>query len=154
MNTRTTQLARTQLDATLKPLTKLASTSRPPKGWIRAIRNALGMSGEQLARRLGLTKQRIGRIEQDEAGDGITFKTMRHVAEALDCHFVYALIPRTSLEQSVRDQAAKVAAKRLAQVSHSMMLENQQLTDANQTKALQSEVERLIASLPRTLWDD
>lgn len=79
---------------------------------------------------------------------------MRQAAEALDCVFVYAVVPRDSLEDIVRRRAAALARKRLARVSHSMLLEAQQLSDSEQEKAIEAEVDALIRNMPKELWDD
>jgi len=99
MRTEKTKLARRQLDAKLECFRPLRDIKPPRKGWIRAIRDALGMTGEQLARRIGANKQRVARIESDESQGRVTIKTLTRVAEGLDCVFVYGFVPRTSLEE-------------------------------------------------------
>ena len=49
------KLAREQLDETMKSFGPLKAISAPGKGWIRAIRDMLGMTGVQLAKRLNVT---------------------------------------------------------------------------------------------------
>lgn len=148
------KLVRQQLEITLQKFRPLLNISMPPKGWIRAVRDALGMNGRQLADRLNVTRQRAALIEKDEVGSSATLKTMRRVAESLDCVFVYALVPRTSLKQTIHDQAKRVAKKRLARVSHTMMLENQELSDSDQEQALNDMVKELIETQPSTFWDE
>ena len=147
------QIVRQQLDKTLS-LFGFAKNLQPPvKGWIRAVREALGMSGTQLAQRLKVSQPRIPKLEQDEMSGAVTLKTMRQVAEALDCVFVYALVPRTSLEETVRTQAREVAAARMQRVSHSMLLESQGLSEEEQRASLDAAVEELVREMPRDLWD-
>ena len=146
------RLALQQLDETLARFAGLKSV-RPPKGWIRAVREALGMSGRQFAARLGVSPQRVTVLEREEVVGGISLKTLRQAAEALDCEVVYALVPRTSLQQTVHRQAEQVAAVRLAQVAHSMVLEAQELPAEEQRRALQSKVDELTDELPKNLWD-
>lgn len=147
------QIVRQQLDKTLS-LFGFAKNLQPPvKGWIRAVREALGMSGTQLAQRLKVSQPRIPKLEQDEMSGAVTLKTMRQVAEALDCVFVYALVPRTSLEETVRTQAREVAAARMQRVSHSMLLESQGLSEEEQRASLDAAVEELVREMPRELWD-
>ena len=141
-----------QLDETLTRFAGL-KTVRPPKGWIRAVREALGMSGRQFAARLGVTPPRVTVLEREEISGGISLKTLRQAAEALDCEIVYALVPRSSLQQTVRRQAEKVATAQLSQVAHSMVLEAQELTAEEQRRALNSKVDELIDELPKNLWD-
>jgi len=148
------KLIQEQLDATLARLACMRDVQRPAKGWLRAIREALGMSGRQFARRLGVSAPWITALEKKELTRSVTINTMRQAAESLDCVFVYAVIPRESLEAIVRKRAEVLAEKRLARVSHSMLLEAQQLSDTEQQKALKAEVEALIRDMPKELWDE
>ena len=149
------KLVREQLDATLKRFEPLKTLVPPPgKGWIRAIRDALGMTGEQLAIRLDTNKQRIARIEQDEKLGKVTIKTLRSVAEAMDCIFVYGFVPRDSLEQTVRNQAGLIAKKRTARSNQMMRLEKQELSEKEKEKALISLIEDIMNELPKSLWDE
>lgn len=147
------QIARQQLDVTLAMFGAVRDVQPPPKGWIRAVRESLGMSGKQLAQRLKVSQPRIHRLEQDEPSGALTLKTMRQAAEALDCVFVYALVPRSSLEDTVKTQARLVAAERLQRVSHTMLLEAQGLTGKEQQASLDSAIEELIRETPKDLWE-
>lgn len=147
-------LIREQLETTLENLSCMRRVKRPTKGWLRAVRKALGMSGKQFARRLSVSPPRVTALEKDELSGSVSIKTMRQAAEALDCVFVYGIIPRESLMEIIRKRARNLAGKRLARVSHSMLLEAQQLTDAEQKKMLDAEVEELIRSMPKELWED
>jgi predicted DNA-binding mobile mystery protein A len=147
------QIARQQLDKALSLFGFARNIQPPVKGWIRAVREALGMSGTQLAQRLKVSQPRIPKLEQDELSGAVTLKTMRHVAEALDCVFVYALVPRTSLEETVRVQARKIAGARMQRVSHTMLLESQGLSEEEQRASLYAAVEELVREMPRELWD-
>ena len=146
------RLVREQLDKTLSQFAGLKSISIPPKGWIRALREALGMSGAQFAERLGVKPPRITKLEKDELSGSLTIRSMRQAADALDAVFVYALVPRESLESAVRRQAERVAGLRLKGVSHSMGLEGQQLSHEEMKKALHETVEELMRTMPNDLW--
>ena len=148
------KLVREQLDATLKAFHPLIDLSPPPKGWIRAIRDALGMNGRQFADRLNVTRQRSDQIENEECTGSITLKTMRRIADGLDCVFVYALVPRTSLADTVRKQAKRVACKRLAQASQTMALEDQGLSKEENEHVLSDMIEELMDNPPTNLWDE
>lgn len=152
MQARHKLIIRQQLDKNLAGL-KSANTQVPVKGWIRAIREALGMSGRQLAQRLKVSQPRIPRLEQDELTGSVTIKTMQQVAEALDCTFVYALVPRTSLEDTLRGQARMIAQDRIERAAHSMLLEAQSLSAEEQQKSLDSAIVELVRELPKELWD-
>jgi predicted DNA-binding mobile mystery protein A len=74
---KTNRLVREQLQITLARFQPLLDISIPFKGWIRAIRNALGMTGRQLAVRMGVTKQRVSFIEKQEIDSTATLRTMQ-----------------------------------------------------------------------------
>jgi predicted DNA-binding mobile mystery protein A len=108
----------------------------PPKGWIRAIRDALGMSSEQLARRLSLRSQSIDDWEKAEANGSIQLNTLRRAAEAINCTLVYTLIPKTSLEETVQSRARRIAMRELKRVAHTMKLEDQATDDIDQQEQI------------------
>ena len=123
-----TDRAARALDKRLHPQ---AETPRPPKGWIRAIRDALGMTTRQYAVRLGVHPSRIGALEKDEVDETVTLGSLRRAAEALNCRLVYTLVPNEPLTTMLRRQAEKKADEQLQRVGHSMRLENQELTVAD-----------------------
>ena len=148
------KLIREQLDNNLQTFVPLKSISPPVKGWIRAIKDALGINGRQLADRMGEHRSRTKQIEQQELTGSVTIKTMRRTAEALDCQFVYGFVPKTSLEETVRARARQVAAKRLAQANQTMALENQALGTEENNRVLSEMVDELVDSPPQHLWDE
>jgi len=77
---------------------------RPPVGWLRAIRETLGMTSAELGQRLAITASGLRKLQQAEAADAIRLATLRRVAEALDCELNYALVPRQPLRQMRRQQ--------------------------------------------------
>ena len=147
------ELARKNLERRLGPLREL-SLARPRGGWIRALRDALGMTSRQLARRMGVVQSRVVALEKAEANGATTLKSLREAAEALDCRLVYALVPTRPLDDIVRDRARSKAFDQQASIAHGMLLDNQSLT-VDQT---QEEIERLTAEILaeplRHLWDD
>jgi predicted DNA-binding mobile mystery protein A len=151
--TETARLARRHLERRLRPWRRARGLARPPRGWIKAIREALGMTSSQLGRRIGVSQSRVTRIEKDEALDAVTLATLRRVAEGMNCTLVYALVPNESLEDMLRARARAVADEQLARTHHSMKLENQALEESD----LQTERERLVEDMlardPRRLWD-
>ena len=148
------RLVREQLDAALQHLGPLQRISTPRKGWIRAIRDALGMSAKQLGSRLGVAQQAVARIEKDELSGSVTIKTMQRIAESVDCVFVCGFVPRSSLDTTLRNQAKQVAVKRLAQASQTMALENQALDTRENRKVLAEMVDELVDAPPSNLWDE
>ena len=133
MKAGTRDRARKVIDSRLVPDGQVRPEVRykvPAKGWIRAIRDALGMSSEQLARRVSLRSQSIDDWEKAEASGSIQLRTLRRAADALDCTLVYALVPKTSLENAVSSRARRIALRELGRVAHTMTLEDQ-ATDGN-----------------------
>lgn len=145
---------RDQLDKTFAQLTNLKTLQPPVKGWLRSIREALGMSGKQLGERLEVSQPRVVQLEKDELSGALTLKTMRQAAEAMDCVFVYAVVPRTNLEDTMHRQARKVAAKRLSRTSHTMLLEDQMVSNDEQQKMFEAKVEDLMHNIPNDFWSD
>ncbi|SES42541.1 mobile mystery protein A [Rhizobium sp. NFR03] len=147
-----TELARKHLERKLSPLRSIP-LAPPARGWLRAIREALGLTGAQLAARLGVVPSRIPALEKAEVNGSTTLKTMREAAEAMGCTFVYAIVPTKPLDEMLRARAVALADAELARVHHTMRLEDQAL-DA---RDLASARERLVASYlsgnPRRLWD-
>ncbi|OQY05711.1 MAG: DNA-binding protein [Planctomycetales bacterium 4572_13] len=153
MKPRHIKLAREQLDATLGHFEPLKTLVPPGKGWIRAIRDAVGMTGSQLANRLNVNKQRVSRIEHDEKLGKVKIETLRNVAVAMDCVFVYAFVPRDSLDQAVGRQAEKIAKKRMARSNQMMRLEKQELSDSEKARAMQTIIDEIVETMPKSLWD-
>lgn len=142
-----------QLDASLLRYTLLREASPPQKGWIKAVRNALGMSGRQLGKRLGVSRMRVATMEQAEATGATTLKTLRRAAEAMDCVLVYALVPKTSLKKTLQQQARRKAEQDTARASRSMALEDQALTRDETDKAVETAAAGLLDKMPKTFWD-
>lgn len=117
--------SRRLLDSHFDEWQQLRGLARPPHGWIRAVREALGMSAAALATRLGITAGAVTRLEQSEAADRIQLDTLRRAADALGCDLVYLLVPRRPLDAVVRDRARELARKQIAAVEQTMRLEDQ-----------------------------
>ena len=144
--------ARRRLDERFRRLRPLADEPRPHKGWIRAIRDALGMSSTELATRLGVSQQSVSQMEQSEQQDTITLGALRRAANALDCDLVYVLEPRTSLDEAVREQAHRKAARHLAPLAHHSRLEDQALTEDDEAAQLEEFASRFIDR--KGLWTE
>lgn len=144
--------ARTALDKRLMSLRPIDKFAVPPKGWVRAIRDALGMSGAQLAARLGVKAPSVVALEQSETADTIRLETLRKAALALDCQLVYALVPNKPLADMVAERAQAKALGVIGGVSHSMTIENQQVSDDNLEERIQNFISETLRD--RDLWED
>ena len=154
MNANFAQLKLRQLDAALTCWRSADLPSRPSSGWLKAIRESLGMTATHLAERLGVRTSTVTRLERSEADDTISLVTLRRAAEALGCELHYALVPRQSLADTLEALATSVAREQMAAISHTMGLEAQatsaQVLD-EQTRAL---AQNLLKGSRRILWKD
>lgn len=143
-----------QLTKRFEELAPLSQVRRPSRGWIRAIREALGMTTRQLAERLGVKQPSLAELETSEAAGNITVKSLERAAEALGCRLVYALVPIKPLTATIEERALQLARQKLAAIEQTMRLENQEVRD----KVAQKEAERrLVEELlrrPARLWDE
>lgn len=132
-----------QLDRSLEPYQAVQNVPRPSKGWIHTIRQALGISSGEIARRLGTSRQLPLQLEKSEADDRITLKSLRTVANALDCDLVYALVPRAARMHDLVENRARAEAKQHVRgVEHSMALEDQAVGRIDE--AVEAETRRLV----------
>ncbi|MDE0498381.1 MAG: mobile mystery protein A [Acidimicrobiaceae bacterium] len=106
----------------------LADLAPPPQGWVRTLRDSLGMTSGDLARRMGVHPSRISAIERGERERTLKLDTLIRVADAMQCDLVYALVPRTSLNGMVADQARRSAVKHACSVMAHSRLEDQEVT--------------------------
>lgn len=150
-NTETGFQARLSIDARLDEM-KLAAQSlrRPRHGWIRAIRQSLGMSSTDLAKRLGIGVSSVSRLEQSEVDKTIKLETLEKVAEQLGCEVIYALVPRQELEKTINEKALQIATEHAVETQKSMSLEDQRIDSTVLEKLIAKEAQNLIGS--KRLW--
>ena len=142
------------LDSRFTALRPLADSPRPQKGWLRAIRDALGMTSSQLARRLRIAQPSVVELEQSEARGTITLKTLERTAEALGCRLVYALVPLQPLSEIVQSRASEVADRKLSSVAQTMRLEDQAVHDKQNQRELKRQLVEELLRRPARLWDE
>ncbi len=147
---KTIERAQRALTRNIAPLLE-QNVPQPHAGWLRATRDALGMSRAQMAARMGVTRARIGQIERAEKDQTLKLDTLRRAAEALNCTVAYALVPNKSYENLIADQAEARAAAHIEQVIHTMRLEAQAPTPQVMDEARDKAQRRLIES--GRLWD-
>jgi predicted DNA-binding mobile mystery protein A len=143
-----------QIDRKIKSFKVLKKESVPPLGWINALRSALGMSLQQLGKKLGVTPPSVKEMEIREKYKTITLKTLEDVAQALDMELVYAFVPRkNSLKEMIKLQADKVAKGVVLETDYNMQLESQGNSNARIKKAIKERQKEIISKMPRYLWD-
>lgn len=148
------KLIKNQIDTYLATYNSAKELPIPPLGWIKYIRNALGMTTQQLAKRLKVNRRRVVKIEEAEIQDAITLKTLKEVAKAMNCILIYAIVPKTSINQILEEQARKFVKQHLTEIAHHMALESQSVKDK---KAIEAQIEDLVEEYlakPRVFWDD
>jgi predicted DNA-binding mobile mystery protein A len=142
------QLRAQQIDRMVQPLRSI-KLPRPPKGWIRALREAMDVSSGELAQRLQANRSLASQQEKAEVDDRITLRSLRACADALDCDLVYAFVPRgATIEETLAARARAAASHTVRRVEHSMALEDQasgnveQAVDAQSRRVRQSGTKR------------
>ena len=115
-----------QLERALEAFAPARNSSRPQKGWLRAIREATGISLREMATRLNKSPTLAAKLEKSEAEYRITLASLRDAADALGCQLIYALMPKSGTIQDLAEQGARTkAAENVRAVEHSMVLEDQ-----------------------------
>jgi predicted DNA-binding mobile mystery protein A len=140
-----------QLDSSLGPWRSLPR-SRPSGGWLRAIRQALGITTRQLAKSAGVTQAAIVDTERTEAKGAITLATLKRYAAALDCELCYVLVPRRPLQDMVDERADHIARDQVSRVRHSMALEDQQTNKDNVERDVEELKRKLLEGKRSRLW--
>ena len=143
-----------QLNEKIDQLTDLQHVIVPPIGWIKAIRNGIGMSMEQLGKKLSITKQGVMDIGKREKEGAITIKSMQEIAKAMDMKLVYGFVPNEGdLEQMIETRAIEMAKKIVERTSNTMKLEDQANSKERIEKAIKERASEIINKTPKILWD-
>ena len=134
------------IEKTISPWKKLRAERRPPSGWLKTVRGALGINARQLAKRCGVHHSSILRIEKNEIQDKASIESLKKIASAMDCQLVYAIVPKEeydSLEKIIDHRAELLAHKLIKKANHTMQLEAQGTSSKEiktQTKKLANEL--------------
>ena len=147
------ELQRRQLDRMFETIPRDLLLHRPSRVWIRELREAMGMSAAQLARRLGVSRATVTQMERDEKTGAITLKRLERAAEALECTLGYVLVPKRPLGDLVRERAQAVASQLIGQVDQAMALEAQDTSADERARAIGNLAADLVRR-GRGLWRD
>lgn len=143
-----------QLNNKMLAYASLQKVAPPPTGWLKAVRTTLGMSLQQLSKRLSITKQSMQEIEQREKDGSITIKSLREAAKALDMQLVYGFVPLDgSLEELINRKARELAMQIVLRTSNSMKLEDQENSKQRIEKAIEERAAVIKNEMPKALWD-
>jgi predicted DNA-binding mobile mystery protein A len=150
----TRQLQLTQMEGKLKAYSSIKNVVIPPTGWIKAVRITLGMTLQQLATKLSITKQSTLEIEKREQDGSLTIKSLREAAKALDMELVYGLVPKDgSLDKLIDRKAKALATTIVLRTSNTMKLEDQENSKSRLAKAIAERTAILKNEIPKILWD-
>ncbi len=143
-----------QLESKIKVYTPITKIAVPPTGWLKAVRLALGMSLQQLANRISITKQSVQEMEQREKDGSISLKSLREAANALDMELVYGFVPKDgSLDALIDRKARELATQIVSRTSNTMKLEDQENSEMRLKKAIEQRTAILKHEMPKILWD-
>lgn len=147
------KLKRLQLMDKLRLFPPAGEVPVPALGWVRAIREALGMGQGQLAARMKVSRQTVQDMERAETDRRITLDSLDRLAAAMRCRVVYALIPeRASLDEIRELQAQAVAKTMLYPAAHSMALEAQGLSVREGDRQRDLLADEILRGSARKLW--
>ncbi len=149
-----TKLRRMQIQDNVDQFIELAKKPVPKRGWVRVIRDALGLTSHQLAKRVGVSQVNISKIEKSEVEGTISLNTLAKVAAGLHCKVVYCLVPLKPLDQILEDRARQIAHERIQAVNYSMGLEHQELTSKQIKQQEEILMQELLQDNPKRLWRD
>ncbi|MDT8427764.1 MAG: mobile mystery protein A [Pseudomonadales bacterium] len=131
-----------------------AGLSLPPEGWLKTMRKALGMSGSQLARRLGVSRSQIAQSEKNELSGAVTLKTLQNTAEAMGGRLVYAIVPAGKVEALISKRAREKARQLVSRANVHMALESQTLDTRSREFEIKRLEQELFNIMPSDFWDD
>jgi len=152
--TKTRKLRELELELLDRSIKASYIAPAPAHGWAKSIREAYGMTREQMARRMGVAPGTVADLERNEVSGSISLKNLSRLAKELGLQLHYAFLPPPgrTLESIVRDQAEKVARRRVERVSHTMALEKQDIDDERKKRQLRRTVDELLSGSRRNLW--
>jgi predicted DNA-binding mobile mystery protein A len=101
---------------------------------------------------MNISQQSVVDLEQGEQRSTVQLDTLARAAAAMDCELVYAIVPRTSLEEIVQARAHEKARQILATVEHHSRLEDQAVSNAD----LAAQIDEIATDVVdrRGLWRD
>jgi predicted DNA-binding mobile mystery protein A len=115
-----------QLSRSIVAFDTAKAVARPHLGWLRAIREAIGMSLREVGKGMGVTPQLVASLEKSEANNRITLRSLEMAADAMGCKLVYAIVPKAGTLQELRERRARrEVEEQVRAVEHMMALENQ-----------------------------
>jgi len=100
--------ARLELERRVRWYRRARLHARPPEGWLRAMRLAVGIPAEEIADQMGFTPRMVFQTERAEQKRNISLERLERMARALGCDLVYGLVP---WERSLEDRAMELVER-------------------------------------------
>lgn len=143
-----------QLNRKMQSFAALKELVKPPNGWVKTIRISLGMSMQQLGKRLSITKQGVLDMEKRESEGAITIKSLQQIAHAMDMQLVYGFVPNDgSLDALIEKRATALATQIVMRTANHMKLENQANSEERIESAIKERAAAIQREMPKILWD-
>jgi len=143
-----------QLNNKMLGFASVKQAAMPPTGWIKAIRTAIGMSMQQLGKKLNVSKQGVMDIEKREKDGSITIKSLREIARAMDMQLVYGFVPNDgSLDALIEKRATELATQIVMRTANTMKLEDQAISQKRIETAIKERAIAIKNEMPKILWD-
>lgn len=142
------------LEKKIEPFKKTESVITPQIGWIKTIRTTLGMSLEQLGKKLHINRSSVSRMETRESKGSITINKMEEVGNALGMKFIYGFVPIDgSINKLIEKKAKNLATEIVMRTSGNMKLEDQENSPERIRKAIEERTKEIMEEMPKKLWD-
>jgi predicted DNA-binding mobile mystery protein A len=141
----TNELTLNQIDRRFESLRAMKEKSQVREGWIKFMRNALGMTINDLAKLLSLSRMRVMQAERGEIEGKLTIATLKKMAEAMDCELVYSFVPKKDIRTTIHDKAVEKATGIINSAELHMKLEDQNVS-GNKKERIERLAKKLLDS--------
>jgi transcriptional regulator with XRE-family HTH domain len=114
----------------MQGLNQARKVPRPGGGWLKLFRKSMQLSAGEVARRMKVSRHQPLQFEKAEMRDSITLRSLRSMAEAMDCDLVYGLIPKQKVTVvAVPEPHIRRDEMKIGQRSFPILDSNTTLTD-------------------------
>ena len=144
-----------QIKKALKSWKRIPSWLRnliPVGKQVYMLRSALGVSQNQLAKKMGTGQRAIVRLEKEEGDPQVS--TLKRIAESLNCELIIRFVPKMELEKFLKEKAKTKAEKLIKMSTVSANIELQKPSK----NIIQSEINRLAEEILHkkrsSLWEE
>ena len=137
-----------------KATQQIKKLKTPPEGWLRTNRKALQMPAKIIMKKAGIKTSELYRIEKAEVEGTLTLNKLKEAANAMDCDFHYAIVPRGEIKTLIENKARRHAVTLLNSANVHMQLESQGTTAEQIELQVDQVTEQLIKEMPEWFWGE